>query len=200
MRIFILAALTLLAAACTHNVTPAPAASAPVYMTFEDKVPGRYALIVEASKMQSVVQAQGFSCQSQSYPIDSREAFRSAALATLQQAVEQVELVEGPPGAGFDGVITVQVEDYSVNLLSVSGAWVAQLTADADISSVLTVEKGVDRVVARSFTVSKDRSNSAGIGCGGGAEAVAGATSAAVSAVLQQIAEEVARTPELRQP
>lgn len=200
MQTYILAALILLTGACTHQVTPAPVASSPVYSTFENKVPGRYALVVEAEQMQRVVEAEGFSCHSQTYPIDSREAFKSSALAALQQAVEQVELVEGPPGPGFDGTITVRVDDYSVQLLTVSGFWVAQLAADADITAGLTVERAGQRVVARSFTVSKDRSNSAGIGCPGGAQAVAGATGAAVGAVLQQIAEEVARAPELRQP
>lgn len=204
MRALGVAAIGLALTACSYQAVPAVTQAVAVYTTHSTKVPGRYALVVETDEMRDDAKIRGFTCSAHSFPVDMRANFKASVAATMQGIVEEVTLASEGARAdsltldGYDGVIRVRVEHFDVKMDHIQGFWSADIEADADLTAGLIVDKGDTRVVARTFNARKDAISGAGMACSGGAGAVAEATEEAVRSLLQQMAEEVARSPELR--
>ncbi|MDY0883500.1 hypothetical protein ACFPL7_11115 [Dongia soli] len=195
----------LLTAACSYPVSVPPSPALDVYASYTDKITGKYALYVDATSFTRTVSATGEICSAHNYPINANDAFKASAVKTLEQLVENVEVVDAPIARealaerGYRGMIVIKSDEYSARLMFVPGFWQATATASADISARILVDGPEGRLFGTSGSASRSYDSSTG-SCGGGAEALSHATSMAMKEMFERLGERFANEPKLRHP
>jgi hypothetical protein len=197
----VLAAVSL--SACTYEVKTAAAPALNVYSSYGDKLPGKFALLVQPEIMTKEVEPSSDNCGPHDYPIDARAAFKQSAIDTVAQLVEAVEPIEKALTSAelregqYRGQIIVKAEEYSPRLTFIPGFWMAHASSTVDISASLLVDGPDGRLLgtkaSESRTVESDAS-----GCGSGTDALAKANGKAMEAVLDRLAERFSNEPRLR--
>jgi hypothetical protein len=190
-------------AACAFQAKPAPVAAVNVYQSYDDKVRGRWLLVVDASALRRDIKPTGLACSAHTYPVDAREAFRASVLRAMQGAVENVELVENAPSGPamtrqrISGVIRVTAETMQPRLTYTSGFWLMAPTARVDMIANLSVEGPRGRLLGTTAegTGSADGGET---GCPGGADVLGQAGEQAMRRLVTTLAERVANSPRVR--
>ena len=182
--------------ACTAKTYPVTVNSAPAlsaYANYEGKMPGYYALYVEAEKLKQVLKFTSYGCGAHNYPADAREAFKSSALQSLEHLIEHVEAVPQPiirselRARGYDGIILLEVEDMDVVMLTIPGLWNASALAGAKISVSMSVEGKEKRLLGGFVEGSDENQEEMERYCAKGEVAAGKAIEGAISKVLKRL-------------
>ena len=189
--------------ACTYEVKTAASPALNVYSSYDDALPGTYALLVEPEILTKKVDPKSHACSAHSYPIDARATFKQSTTETMAQLVEKLEPVEKALTAeelrtrNYSGQIIIKAEEYDPRLTFVPGFWTSTASSTVDISVSLVVDGPSGRLLgtkaSESRTVESDVS-----GCSGGSDALAKANAKASEAVLDRLAERFSNAPRLR--
>lgn len=196
----------LLLSACTYSAPTHVSPAYNVYNNYGDKIPGRYALWVDANRMRGDFDVSGYVCSAHTYPVDAEVAFRTSVAKTLNQLFEYVETSATSldrtelATRGFDGVIRVEVDDLDVDLVVVQKFWSADMKAEAEISLVFAVD-GLDGRLAGGAVEGDDHArNDSGVACDGGADAIGRAVEGAMKEATEMLGERLSNEPRLRTP
>ena len=182
--------------ACVSKTYPVAVGDAPalsVHASYEEKIPGRYALYVEAKELKRVLKfSRG--CAEHNYPTDAQAAFESSSLQTLKHLVEHMELVSEPimrselEARGYDGMILLEVEDLDTVLVIIPGTWTGSALAGAKLSVNMSVE-GRDKRLLGGFAAGADEDQvEMGRYCAKSEMAVGRAIEGAMELVLKRLA------------
>lgn len=191
--------------ACAYNAPVNVSPNLNVYSSYGDKIPGSYLLYVEEEGLSATVKPTGFECSAHKYPIDITGVFKTSALRTMQQLVDDVQLVERPVPTtnlatmGKSGMIIIRAEDMTARMQFIPGFWSSTADASSEISASLTVDTPNGRVLGTSASGDARESGEAGSACGGGANALGQATEKALTELFGQIGERFTNSPRLRQ-
>lgn len=191
--------------ACSYNVPTTASPAFDVYSNYRDKIPGSFALYVDANSFAREVKPTGQICSANSYPLNANISFKQSVTATIKQLVEQVEVVERPlPTAdlaakGYRGQIVVRSDEYIAHITFIPGFWTATASSSVDISASLIVDGADSRFLGTSASASRSTELSSA-SCGDGAQAIADANSKATKELLERLGERLANEPRLRQP
>lgn len=182
--------------ACVSKTYPVTVGSSPalgVYTSYEDKIPGRYALYVKAEKLMQTIKFSGSGCGAHNYPTDARAAFENSALQTLQHLMERVETIPEPiarpelDARGYNGMILIEVDDLDVVVLTIPGLLYADAIAGAKIDVDMSVE-GKEKHLLGIFASSADEHRiEMGRYCSGGEMAIGTAIEGAITKVLKRL-------------
>lgn len=204
LYIRILSCLTfLVTAACSYPVTVAPAPALDVYASYTEKLPGKYALLVEATSLSRTIAATGQACSAHNYPANANEAFKVSAVKTIEGLVETIEVVSTPMSRetmgqkGYRGLIIVKADDYSARLMFVPDFWSATATASADVSGSIVIDGPNGRLFGTSSSSTRTVDQQTG-SCGAGAQIIGQATSMAIKELFERLGERLANEPKLR--
>ncbi|MGH6950366.1 MAG: hypothetical protein ACREH4_05815 [Vitreimonas sp.] len=177
-----------------------------VYSSYADRLPGEYLLYVNTSALSTVVRPTGLACAAHSYPLDAQDVFRVSALRTMQQLVENVQLVDRPISgdalvrAGKAGMIIVHAESLSARIIFIEGFFSSTGEGSVDLAASIAVNTPAGRVLGTSAGGDSTQQAPAGSACEGGAEAIGRATEMAMREVLGQLGERMSNSTRLRQP
>ena len=178
--------------------------SCTLYSNYDDRIPGRFALYVDADVMKKDIKVIGYVCRAHSYPTDARAAFRNSVVGTFGDLVEELEVVKQPltrsglAGRGLTAMIVVEAEDYSADLSVIPGFFSALMQAYVEIAARITVD-GVDgRLLGTSVEGNEDFRADAGIACEGGGVAVGRATEKAMRETMERLGERLANSRRIR--
>jgi hypothetical protein len=204
MRFLSLALLLTLLSGCAYQVPVRPAPALDVYASYGDKVPGKFALYIDAASFNRVIVATGQICSAHKFPVNANEAFRLSAVETMKQLVEEVEVVDAPisrpklAGTGYKGMIVLKSDEYTARLMFIQNFWSATATASADMSASVLVDGPQERLFGTSASASRsfDATTS---GCDEGAGAIGEATALAMKEMLERLGERFANSPRLRE-
>lgn len=202
LGVLVAAALTL--GACAFQADPAPVAAVNVFQSYDNKVPGRWLLVVDGAAFAKPVKPIGLACSAHTYPVNASGAFRASVLRALQNVMDSVEMVESAPtGAalgprGYAGIIRVTADTMNVNLSFQPGVWTASATASVETVANLAVDGPRGRIFGTSAE-GVGSGNVGEVGCPGGSEAVAQGTQAAMRRLVTALAERVANAPRIRE-
>lgn len=172
-------------------------------MAYADKVPGKWALLVDTTQATTAVDMAGLRCSQSDYPLDLSQAFQSVALQTFKSVADDVRLSDHVlsqsefAAGGYAGVITLRVVGLRAKG-RVSGAVDAQADVHTEIDATILVTEDGRRLVDASETGSGDAAHNAGIVCGGAADAVADASNAAMQETARKLAEQFANARSIR--
>jgi hypothetical protein len=191
---------------CAYDAKPITTGAVNVVAAYTEKVPGRYALFVEAGELNKIIRPRGLECSAHSFPLDMTESFRSSVAATLGNVVDQVELVATPlqPATlranGYVGQIAVRGESLEGKLAAIPGFWKATISTTIQISASITVDGPSGRLVGKTVEGIAEREADAGPFCSGGAASVEDAATQAMRKLMQQLGEALANSDRLREP
>jgi hypothetical protein len=199
-----LAAAALALAGCAYNAPVAVAPNLNVYSSYGEKLPGRYALLVDGEAFSQTVRPTGYQCSAHSFPLDMKDAFRQSTIQTIRQIVDDVEIVQSPLSAdaleraGLRGQIIVRADSMTARIQFIPGFWSATTDSNVDLTANMSVDGPAGRLLGTTAEGTGHGQGEAGAFCGGGATAVAEASEHATKQLLGQLGERLSNSPRLR--
>ncbi len=203
-HVLVASTVTLLLSACTYHVQTVGTPQLDVYSNYSQKVPGKWAIAIDDSKLQKEVHSQDYTCAANVFPIDLRSSFRSSAISTFQNIVENVEVLDRPvpiqdlQRRGFTGEIFLRGEDLRSHLTYDPGWWSTKADSRVELDVGLVVDGANGRLVGTRATGKGDAVHDAGMFCGGTPDALADASQAAMKDVLGTLGERFTNAPQVR--
>lgn len=190
-------------AACTYPVETPPAEAVHVLTAYTNRVPGKWVLIVDAAKANTVLQAAGSRCSQSDYPLDLSNTFTQTANATFKTVADDVQLSDHALSkseliaGGYSGVIIVSISALKATIKT-EGMVEASAAAETDIDGSILVIKAGERMVELRQSGKGDAERDAHIDCSGAGEAASAASDTAVQDVVGKLAEQFANSHAIR--
>ena len=159
----------------------------------------------EAEEMKSEGRTRGMNYAAHSYPYDACDPFRQSVLATFQNIVEEVELVdsqldtESLAAQGFQAQLSVEVESSEVDLTVHAGFWTSEIEADAEIVASVRAMGKSGVLLGASIEGGDDGVAPAGGFCEGAATAMQEALGGAIKKTMERLGERLANARKLRE-
>lgn len=200
----VVVALLFILNGCSYKVDAPVAPSYDVYSSYSDKVPGRWAIMVDGSQLREDFKVSGYVCSAHTFPLDAGQAFNTSVTKTLENVVENVEDVQSPLSrdqlgrSGYAGFIRVNGEDVDVDLEVVPGFWSAGMKAEVRLTAALAVDGPDGRLLGGRLSSEGNDNAEAGGACEGGAKAISKATEKALRRLMEELGEKISNEPRLR--
>ncbi|MDB5437060.1 MAG: hypothetical protein JWR47_3317, partial [Phenylobacterium sp.] len=175
-----------------------------VYSSYDDKLPGSYALYVDSELFSQTVRPTGYNCAAHTFPLDMRDTFKQSVVKTIQQLVEEVEVVQTPLSgealarSGKRGQIIVRADGLTARVQFIPGFWRASSEGNVELTANMSVDGANGRILGTTAEGAGTAQGEAGLMCGGGANAVATAAEKATKQLLGQLGERLSNSPRMR--
>ncbi len=196
--------LLLLAAGCTYRAQPSVRPAFDIPASFEERVPGAFALAVEVSDLPESARVMGLSCAAHTYRLELAEPLRLSVVRTFEPLVERLVVVEGGLSRaalerrGLDGLIRVEMEEVDARLRIVSGFLSADAEAEVSLAATLTVDGRKGRLLGTTLGVEAEATSEVAGLCAGPEKAVAAAAEKAIKKLVRRLGERFASSERLR--
>lgn len=190
--------------ACAYQAPVSVTPNLNVYSSYGEKLPGNYALYVSGEGFTGNVKPTGMTCAAHHFPLNVEAPFKESVVKTMQQLVENVEVVDRPltsdelTRSGKRGMIIVRADTMVARIQFVEGFWSATGDANVELSANMSVDSSVGRVLGTTADGSGNAQSDAGAMCGGGANAIGQAAEKAMKQLLGQLGERLSNSPRLR--
>ncbi len=205
IKITVLLAACCLSAGCAYNVATTARPALNVYSSNQNKIPGKWAIIVRDDSLQGNAKVQGLACSANHFPLDVRDTFKSSTLLTASNVFQQVEARDATPdvssygSGGYAGAVIVNVDTMEARLHWNTGFWTSTPEATMTLIGGVRVLGPTGEVWSFGANAQRDTDGKAAVaGCGGGADAAAEAFDKAENDFLSQIAGRLADSPEVK--
>ena len=191
---------------CTYQVQTVSAPQLNVYSNYTDKVPGKWALVVDDGAFNQAVHSEGLACGAHSFPLDLTATFKQSAIATFQNITGDVDVldrpipIEGLAAGGYSGSIEIKADNMSVRLNMIPGFWSAKADADIELDAGLIATGPKGRLVGTRASGRGHESSDAGSMCSGSTTAIEHAAESAMRALLGELGERFSNAPQVRTP
>jgi hypothetical protein len=199
-----MAALGVIVSACSYQVQTISAPQLDVYSNYERKVPGKWALVVDASQFTHSVKAEGLACAAHNFPVDLRSSFKQSAAATFENIVDSLEVLDTEVPAetlinrGYAGVISVKAEDLRSRLIFEPGFFSSTADTTIELDAGLTVYGPRGKLLGTRGTGKGDGNSESGAFCGGSTKAIEHASESAMKDLLGVLGERFSNAPQIR--
>jgi len=197
-------AVALSLSACARNVEVMSAPNLNVYTSYADKMPGKWALFVQASSLRRDVHTDGFQCAAYNYPLNLESSFKESVAATFRNLVTEVNLVNQAPTVaslandGYAGLIRVNGDDLRAHLTIKPGFFSATAEVTVEIDAGVIVEGRTGRLLGTQASGTGRADHDAGAFCSGTGATISEASQSAMKASLGQLAERFSNSPQVR--
>lgn len=189
---------------CAYTVPTDISPATNIYSNYSDKVPGRFALFVDADEMAGEFKVSGLACSAHTYPVDARSAFIGSVQSTMENIVDEFEIVPRPmdvatiQSRNLQGMILVEVQDLDIDLTVIPGFWSQSMEADAEVTVSLVVGGPSGRLLGTRVEGDDDYKAESGGACEGGAIAIGRAVEEAMKEALERLGEKFSNSPRIR--
>lgn len=194
-----------LAAGCQYAAEPAITAPVAVPTSHNQKIPGKYLLYVDGSKLSRSVRPSDFNCIAHTYPVNLEAAFEQAVLLTFQNLVADLEPVatpvdkDGLAAKSAVGMISVSGETLEAKLTSIPGFLRFTVDTSVSLTASITVDgRGSGRLLGATIEGDGTGQADGGMVCEGGSKALDIASTAAVQEVTRRLGEAIANSEKVR--
>jgi len=190
--------------ACAYNAPVSVSPNLNVYSSYAEKLPGSYTLYVSSDGHSRTVKPTGLNCRSHNYPLTLEDVFKQSTIRTIQQLVQNVEVVDSPLSgealdrAGKTGQIMVRADTMTARIQFIPGFWSSTADANVSLSANLAVDGAEGRLLGTTAEGFGNAQGDAGQACGGGANALGEATEKAMRQLFGQLGERLSNSPRLR--
>lgn len=196
-----------LVSGCAYNVQPVSTKAINIYSSYESKVPGQFAVVLDDSirNVNREIKPVSHVCSAHTYPISIGDSIAVSVKHTLdsvfEQTVEQSTMPtsEAMTKQGLRGVVLVKMDDFSPRLSCSMGFWSGTCSGSTDISFGVNV-RGANGTLLLATTVSGSKTfdGDSGGGCDGGANVLAESITRATKDALERLAERISNSSRLR--
>lgn len=196
--------LGLLLSGCSYTVEPTSVAEFTAVTAFAEKLPGKYLYYAEGTELKRSITPTGVACSFHTYPLDLADTLANSSRRTLQNYVEDLEVVPSPAtvetfdALGARGIIIVRGEDIDADIRAIPGFWENSMEAEVNVTASIQVDGPDGRLLGVTVEGDGNAKMPAGFACGGGADALKQASEEAMRETVRRLAEAVANSELLR--
>lgn len=204
IRVLASIATAIVVAGCQYKAEPISVASYNVYSSYDGKLPGKYLLYVDGSKLDKPIKPSDFNCAAHTFPLALSQSFSGSVRKTFQNLVGELEVVNQPVdrndllARGAKGMIMVRGEDVDARLRVVPGFWSAGMETNVEISASITVDGINGRLLGTTVSGNGNAQTDAGFACEGGAKSLAGSAEKAMKETLGRLGEALVNSERVR--
>ncbi|MFK4823747.1 hypothetical protein ACI0FM_02950 [Paenochrobactrum sp. BZR 588] len=206
MKLVSLAAISavVVLSACQYKAEPVSVATYNVYSSYDGKLPGKYLLYVDGSKLDKSIKPSDFNCSAHTYPMALSNSFSGSVRKTLQNLVTELEVVNHPVdrndlrARNAKGMIIVRGEDLNARLRLVPGLWSAGVETNVDIAASITVDGQNGRLLGTTVSGDGNSQSDAGFACEGGAKSLTQSAEQAMKETLGRLGEALVNSERVR--
>jgi hypothetical protein len=205
-RSILVLSATILLNGCAYQAAVDIAPAYNVYSSYDDKIPGSWALYIDSSAFENQdFRFDGFNCAAHTFPLDISSTFTQSALRTLDNIVENIQLVDRPlttdqlESDGLSGIVIIDTEEIDVSLRVNPGFWSSNVDAEVELVASIAVDGRTGRLLGTTVSEDGDFEGPLGGFCGGGGPALGEAASNAIEALLERVAERLTNAPRVRE-
>ncbi|OJH53463.1 hypothetical protein ATN81_18920 [Agrobacterium pusense] len=198
------AVLAALLASCQYKAEPLTVATYNVYSSYEGKLPGKYLLFVDGSKLDKSIKPSDYNCAAHTFPLALSGSFSGSVRQTFTNLVTELEVVQAPVGRdelksrGARGMIIVKGEDVNARLRVVPGFWVAGMETEVEIAASITVDGQSGRLLGTTVSGDGNGQSDAGLACEGGAKSLTQSAEQAMKETLGRLGEALTNSERVR--
>lgn len=136
----------ILLSGCAHapvtNIEPIPLGT---IEAGKNKIPGKYALVIDAKKMHGTYYSTSTTCSFYEYPYDVRKSYANLLLQALNSSIESVELIESnqkPKTESYSAVISIETASMETKFNIKRGIFTDDAIAFSSITSNVNIAVG----------------------------------------------------------
>ncbi|MEW9523854.1 hypothetical protein MRBLRH8O_001668 [Agrobacterium radiobacter] len=191
-------------ASCQYKAEPLTVATYNVYSSYEGKLPGKYLLFVDGSKLDKSIKPSDYNCAAHTFPLALSGSFSGSVRQTFTNLVTELEAVQAPVGRdelksrGARGMIIVKGEDVNARLRVVPGFWVAGMETEVEIAASITVDGQSGRLLGTTVSGDGNGQSDAGLACEGGAKSLTQSAEQAMKETLGRLGEALTNSERVR--
>lgn len=191
-------------AGCTYQAQVLETPSFNVVSSYGEQIPGKWFLYVDATPLKRPIKPSTYACSLHSYPIDAAGPFATSVRQTLDNVVDQLEVLSLPISAsslkarGARGLIVVRGEEVRARMESKAGFWSATMEGQATVIASITVDGPQGRLLGTTVEGIGNATEDAGVACEGGAKALGEAVSQGMGDTMRRLGEAVSNSPRVR--
>lgn len=198
-------AILLLAAAlgggCTYKGVAQPVPAKDVLLSYDDPIPGKWALVVSANGFLVEAEHVGYGCTGHTYQIDAESSFVQSVPPTLRQVFESLDEVDSELSGSamlnddYSGQIVVTGDRMEVT----AGPTGQGFRSEAEISAKVVVKSPDHRLIGTRLTADGDNSGGGGFACNDSPAIMESAVEEAIKSLMEEMAEEIGNSERLRE-
>ena len=193
---------------CGYKTTVNTVSGINVYSSYEEKIPGRFALVVDSQPelLTKKVKASSFTCSAHNFPVALSNTFESSIYESTKYFFEEVASRVTIPSKEemskdeLSGYILVKATHFEPKVTFIPGFFSGNVSTSADIGFEFSV---IDRenklILSSAVSASRSSDGEAGGACEGGATSLSEAISKAFREALERYAERVSNSTKLRE-
>ena len=193
---------------CAYNVQTTSVPVVNVQASYDTKIPGKFALVIDDSLKDAnrQVKPSSFVCSAHTFPVSMGSGLSTSLQRLFEQIFEDVQTRPNMPTAdtmtreGLRGTILARLEEFAPRLTCQSGLFSGSCTATGDVAVSVNVRGPSGTLFATSATGSKVADGGSGGACEGGAVVLGEAINKSMRDLLERLGERVANSPRLRDP
>ena len=203
-----LAVVVAVGAGCSYKASVPSVDVANIYTSYEEKIPGTVALIVDAQEdvFDRTIKPNTYTLGAHKYPIAAATAFKTSVLNTTKSVFENVVDRNEIPNTqqmyadNLNGYLIVHVKHFEPRISFIQGFWSATASSTVEIAFDFTVrDKNNGLIFSSAVSASRTAEGDAGGAGAGGAPVIADATKKAVTEALERYAERLSNSSKLRE-
>ncbi len=175
-----------------------------VMSSYGEQIPGLWLLYIDATALARPIKPSTYVCSAHNYPINASGPFATSVRQTLDNVVDQLEVVPGPVTAaqlnarGARGFIVVRGEEIRARLETKPGFWSASMDASATVIASVTVDGRRGRIYGSTVEGLGNAVSDAGFACEGGGKALGDAVSQGMGDSMRKLGEAISNSERVR--
>ena len=208
LGLLVLILVMALGVGCSYKTPVNTVQGVNVYSSNEDKIPGRFALIINADKslFDKTISSTSFICSAHKFPISLTDAFISSIKQVNESIFEYVServtipTLEEMEKDNFSGYIFINSKIFEPRLQFIPGFWSTTASASTDIGFDYSIRDN-NNILLLNGTISGNRTSDGDAGnmCAGGGNVLAESISKSLRDALERYGERVSNSPKLRE-
>ena len=202
------ALVVLMGTGCSYKASVPAVDVANIYTSYEEKVPGTVALVVDAQEdvFDRTIKPNTYTLGAHKYPIAAATAFKTSVMNTTKSVFEnvvdknEIPSIEQMYTDNLNGYLVVHVKHFEPRISFIQGFWSATASSTVEIAFDFTVrDKNNNLIFSSAVSASRTAEGDAGGAGAGGAPVIADATKKAVTEALERYAERLSNSSKLRE-
>lgn len=205
--LLILVTATLVLTGCSYKVAPQVSPAVNTYSSYDDKVPGKFYLVLDSSlrNIQREVTPGSDLCSAHSFPVNVGTALSLSVNDTVRSVVAEVVEIPSMPDQqyfkknGGNGVILVRLKRFEPRLRFIQGFWSNSAIVNSDLVVEVTA-KAPDGKTVLNTTAGSTRTTdgAAGSFCSNGDDLLSQNLFDATREAMERLAERLSNSHKLR--
>jgi len=208
LKLFILSGLILFVLnSCAYNVQPMSAKPVNVYSSYEEKIPGKFVVVIDESlrNVSKDVRPSEYVCGAHHYPLNTGDALANSVEKTMLAVFDNVEFKKSMPTSeemrhdNIKGALVVMLNEFKPKVKCGMGFWTGSCRAETEISLGIIARGPSGNIYSTAIGGEDYVDGDSGIACEGAANILALSIEGAMQETCERLGERLANSVQLRE-